>query len=462
MTTNSTVLAPPSEPGKKDTAHFATLRRRASTQEAMNLTGDLAASVESCEIATDRRKIARSATMRTELVTAIAGFVGNLLVAHADKKANGWVYRSMNSKKLGADVSRRTFESLVNVLPTLGYLTHAPGKMNWTANIWEPGAKPDANGGRAAHFQGTTKLLELAAAYGITPSNANTHFRSTVPDEPIILKSASRREGRAKVAGERLPIPETQQATEIRAHIKALNEFLDGFPLKGGAHEGYYRIFNEGDVQSPYQWNKGGRLYGLEGSYQNLKPEVRRAMTLGGSAVVEIDVTASYLTILHGIHQAPFDVELDPYHVEGISREAVKLWTVATLGHTRHHTKWPAKISKDYFKDHGIKLSDVVSAKTVRDGVVAKHPLLRDWGADTSAGLATNWADLMYLESTAMLGAMSELMRLGLPSLCVHDSLIVSVADVPNAMTALSRNYELVCGRAPHLKVSAPGPSSVT
>jgi hypothetical protein len=462
MTTNSTALAPPSEPGKKDTAHFATLRRRASTREAERLTDHLAAAFESCEKANGSRTISRSATVRAKLSAVVAGFVGNLLVAHSDKKANGWVYRSMNSKKLGADVSRRTFESFVSVLPTLGYLTHAPGKMNWTADHFEPGSKPIANGGRAAHFQGTTKLLELAAGFRITPSNANVHFRSMVPDEPIILKAASRRVGRFKVKGQKLLIPETQQAAATRAEIMALNEFLDGFTLEGGAHEGYFRIFNEGDVERPYKWNKGGRLYGLEGSYQNLKPEVRRAMTLGGSAVVEIDVTASYLTILHGIHQAPFDVELDPYRLEGISREVVKLWTVATLGHTRHHTKWPAKLSKDYFKGHGTKLSDVVAAKTVRDAMVAKHPLLHEWGANMGVGRATNWADLMYLESKAMLGAMSELMRLGLPSLCVHDSLIVRVADVPNAMTALSRNYELVCGRAPHLKVSTPGPSSVT
>ena len=426
MTTQSTSLAPSCKPGTKDTAHFATLRRRASTPEALALVADLIAAFEDAERASPKpRKNLRSAVVASKLTAAIAGFIGNLLVAHGDGKANGWVYRALSTKGLGPDVSRRSFESLLEVLPAMGYLTHERGKKFWSAKPFEPGSAPAATGGRAAHFQGTLKLLELAAGCGITPDNANTHFRSSIPNEPIILKAKSKREGRFKVKGPKLEFSETPQVVAIRERVTALNEFLDGFELKGGAHEGFYRIFNEGDVEKPFQWNKGARLYGLRGSYQNLQPNVRRAMTLGGSPVVEIDVTASYLTILHGIHQAPFDLRQDPYLIEGVSRDAIKLWTVASLGHTGLHTKWPAKIREDYFEDHGVDLSHVVAAMTVRDFMVQKHPLLRQWGVTTGVGSVTNWADLMFLESTAMLGAMSDLMSLGLPSLCVHDSLIV-------------------------------------
>ena len=78
---------------------------------------------------------------------------------------------------------------------------------------------------------------------------------------------------------------------------------------------------------------------------------------------------------------------------------------------------------------------------------------------DTSS---TTWADLMFAESNAMLGSMNELMRMGKPSLCVHDSLIVRLEDQQAAEAALGRNYHMVCGISPGLKVSLPATRGAT
>src|SRR4051794_40841597 len=63
----------------------------------------------------------------------------------------------------------------------------------------------------------------------------------------------------------------------------------------------------------------------------------------------------------------------------------------------------------------------------------------------------------MFLESEAIIGTMTELMNEhGLPSLSVHDSLIVSAAHVTVAFSILERWYEAVSGINPELTVRVP------
>jgi hypothetical protein len=90
----------------------------------------------------------------------------------------------------------------------------------------------------------------------------------------------------------------------------------------GGTHRGYRRIFNCGD-QEGFDWNKGGRLYSQgEDSYQRLHKDERLKMLIDGQPVVEIDVTASFLTILHARCARPLDLSRDPY----ARRRAVQIW----------------------------------------------------------------------------------------------------------------------------------------
>jgi hypothetical protein len=58
--------------------------------------------------------------------------------------------------------------------------------------------------------------------------------------------------------------------------------------------------------------------------------------------------------------------------------------------------------------------------KRIREKALKLYPLLEKWGTEDFG-----WPDLMFTESQAMIGAVSELMSLGIPSLSVHDSLIV-------------------------------------
>ena len=79
-------------------------------------------------------------------------------------------------------------------------------------------------------------------------------------------------------------------------------------------------------------------------------------MVIDGQPVVEIDIRASFLTILHALREEPLDLSRDPYAIAGLPRSVVKAWINMTLGHDRFHTRWPKEIAKEYQKAHGEKL----------------------------------------------------------------------------------------------------------
>jgi len=76
-------------------------------------------------------------------------------------------------------------------------------------------------------------------------------------------------------------------------------------------------------------------------------------MTIGGKEVVEIDINASYLTILHGISDHPLPNRDDLYALGGYDRVIVKAWITATIGHHGFHTRWPKNAIQE-IKDAGI------------------------------------------------------------------------------------------------------------
>jgi hypothetical protein len=244
------------------------------------------------------------------------------------------------------------------------------------------------------------------------------------------------------------------KAKELEQQVRDLNEFLDGFDLRGGSHRGYIRVFNQGDHPS-FDWNKGGRMYSHgDDSYQRLSQDERLRMTIDGEPVCEIDIRASYLTIYHAHFGVPLDAERDPYELPGLPAEArgvIKLWFVATFGNNGHLGRWPREIAKKYKEEHGRPIGKRYPVKRIREKALKLYPLLEKWGREDFG-----WPDLMFTESQAMIGAISELMSLSIPSLSVHDSLIVPASKHEIAEQTLSKHYLKETGTVPVLKVNWP------
>ena len=437
-------------------AAYATLNNRSVTDEAKRLVDQLASLVGDYERTARDGGYLRGPAGEKKLWDALEGFLGDLLLSAADEKTQGWTFRRRRRDDFTRErVSFRTFDPLREALCALGLLKHFPGYQRVSKNPFHegPGSGYTSYESMAARYRATESLLEYARREGIEATNADQHFVPRLPQKPLIKMSASYWDlDGEKRKGQRLDYRTTDRTRELEAEVKALNAFLDKFEIVGGGFHGFVRIFNQGDEEG-FDWNKGGRLYGVSDrkahNFQRLPEDDRLRMTIGSEPVAEIDISASYLTLLHGLQGLPFSTDSDPYAVGGLDRAIVKAWLTATLGYNKHHKKWPPRIIerllKQGFKEH----ETLPRIEEVRTTMEVRYPVLRDWPEQR-----LTWADLMFAESRAIMGTMTGLMTEGRPSLCVHDSVLVRLGDVERAKKLLSDNYHEVCGLCPRLKVS--------
>jgi hypothetical protein len=411
--------------GVNDDAIYASLLAKPITQQADALVASLSTKV--CERRKNRGR--EHATHR-----AVAAFVADLLRAEASKKAQGWVYRSLKAEAFsGEEVSYRTFKFVVESFVALGWLEHTKGHKFWTANGFDPTARPFATGGHASRFKMTPALKMLCE--GVTAD----HFIEPLPANPVVLRAAARGRGANKERGKMMPVPETGYTTCLIEQMKELNQFLSGFEMRPYRFTGLVRIFNEGDKPN-FDWNKGGRLYARnELQYQFQSKEDRAKITLDGEATTEVDIRASFLATYHGLMKQPFDPSFDPYEVEGIHRDAVKFWMMATFGNQGHIQRWPNKLAEDYRDEHGDAPPKV---SKIREAMVAKFPVLAEWGSS-----GHSWADLHFHESSAVYAAIFMLMKVHrIPAYPIHDSVIVKAKDAEVAKEFITTSYKASLG----------------
>jgi hypothetical protein len=177
-------------------------------------------------------------------------------------------------------------------------------------------------------------------------------------------------------------------------------------------------------------------------------------MTIDGKPVCELDIKASYLTIFHAQEDQPLDFanNPDPYDLPELSatpRDVVKAFITATFGNGQFPVRWPPKAAHDYKGETGKSLSRQHPIMRVRDAVTKAYPLLAGLRQDDAE--PPIWARLMYLESEAVFRTMLALKDLNIPSLPVHDSLIVTLDKEQMARETLSKFYEDTIGATPHI-----------
>ena len=327
----------------------------------------------------------------------------------------------------------------------------APGQAEVVANRW------------AARFCATPELLKLSASHGVLPSKASDHFDLGLPKQPLQKRTASNRDAYGnKARGKVMQFDHTKASLKLEADVFELNEYLAKQSIEGGVHRGYVRIFQNGNLPA-FDWNFGGRLYSQpsgDTNYQQQEGTQRRRMTINSEPVVEVDIRASYLTIFHAWHGVQLDREADPYVIGGLGkagRDAVKLWMVATFGKTEPLARWPRELLKDYNENHRVPLDRKrFSVANIRDKVIARYPLVAEWGKPFKGRVRT-WADLMFDESRVVIDTMLFLIRShDIPSLAVHDSIIVPQAQADLAAKVLRSVFWGHLKAMPLVKINQP------
>lgn len=378
-----------------------------------------------------------------ELKLAVGAIVADLLAAAAEP-LHRYSFRPLGKAAFaGQRVGHGPAKDALDGLMNLDLLFNEPGFKCWT-NRDLPG--------QATRYKAKSGLLSLALGYGVTPSNWSAHFRYAPPPgkvaNPIIVRG--KREYWHKA--DKGPKQKINKADPLyvaaAAQVDAINAYLARQVIGGCHHHGFRRIFNHGDQQN-FAFNMGGRLYAIGGGYQNMKKELRQSITINGEATAELDFRASHLTILYGLAGQTLDPAVDPYAITGFPRAVVKAWIAMTLGYNKFHARWSGETIEG-LAEKGIDAS-TYSIEGVRAAVLNQHPIFLEW-----PNSKMRWPELQHKESCVIIDSVYKLaFDYDVPSLPVHDSLIVPVSELAVAKRALEDLFTAQVGGTPVLAVKA-------
>lgn len=438
-----------------DKAPLASLRAIPDSLAARLLMGELAKRYPRPQAAKGKA-YARGKTL-VDYANAVGAFVADLLAAIEADRSEGWLRCSLKKEAYtGQYVKWRMFDAARQAFTEAGLVEHMPGYPG-TYQFENPGPMV----GKLTRYRATSALLAACEAHGVTPANVRQCFRfeEVMPSELVQLTSPS------------VKTPKTEKAQRLRAQVAELNTFFAGHSLSHPLikHLGWVRIFHQATNLQTYKWNKGGRLYSYPQNaacYQHHDGATRLEMRIDGEDVVEIDISSSYLTIFYAWCDQQLDTDVDAYgDILGptpLDRQVAKFWINASFGNGNLLTRW----SKDFTKDFRDRLArkgmppEAFDTKAypmslIKERALQRHPLLARWGQEIR-GRVRGWADLMFVESEVIIATMVDLMAKGVPSMPVHDSLIVPASKETLAVNTLSHQFRAKTGVVPKLNVRRP------
>jgi len=415
---------------------YMSLSYAAETSESLGLVNYLADATHST--------LGKLYGVTNKLIQAVAAILADLL-SIANQPADQFLYRPRgNADFKGQRIGYRPCIDALNGLVTLGLLHHKPG-------IWLGSHRQGE--GDTARYRAKPALLELALCYGITPGNWRSHFtpapRPSAMAHPVIVRGKRQfwdKEGK----GKKIPVIKTHPAYIAAVEqVNRINAYMAPQLITGCKHDGFIRIFNHGD-QPGFAYNMGGRLYSKASgvSYQNMEKHNRHDMRINGEPVVELDIRASFLTILYAQRGIAPDPSIDPYTFGPIPREVIKAWIAMTLGYDRFHSNWSDETVKK-LKGEGIDLRKDYAIDAVRAAVIDEHPILHGWPNST-----IRWQNLQYLESAAIIDAVDALgLRHDITALPLHDALLVQRSNIDTASEVLADTFRKRIGVVPVFKI---------
>ena len=429
-------------------ASFMALSSPPSTNEAKSFVDAIVLRIKSKET----RKRARSAEGEKQFTTTVGLILGDLLLAYDqgnrvldEKSNNGLSYHSTSSNSFSeSNVGYIMFKDTVYPLEELGFITIYEGRNARPIDFGE-GTKQSFHGGFATRFKPLQPLIDAALKCGLVEGEFHKSFYTLMPKSVVEVR-ASKADGAQR--GKKIPLPSNPKTEQIIEEVTAINAFLSSFAYDGMVFGGLRRLFNEGD-RDDFDYNLGGRLYCANAQgHINMKSDARANILIDGEAVVEIDINASYLTILHALKNVPMPNREDIYAIAGLPREVVKRWFTITMGSTKFQTKW-LRSNLDEMKEAGVAHKPWMTVKAVEKAVLEHFPIMKDWPKQE-----VRWSNLMFIESEVIIGTMLELMQTyQVPSLPVHDCIIVRKSDQDLAMRVLSEQFKEKVGIEPRLKV---------
>ena len=415
-----------------DAVHMG-FQRRNKSMESKNLCVTITNHILDIETRgrSRKRKDKLSFMLGVELILA------DLMVASSIVESR-WVYRSSGNDRFSHELVKRvTFKKVINLMESGGLVERARGGNHSNPFHNGEGKSKAFNPGLATRFRVTESLLSIAATYGIEPENIPQHYLRTLPTNVIKKRASPITQHGRRVNGRVMPVVRSDEHESLARDVKVINRYLDKQHLENAVFSGYYRSFNMGDEPS-FNWDKGGRLYSPgKDSYQKLKKEQRISiMRINHEPVAEVDINASYLSIFYGMNGYPLPAKEDLYKVPGLHRSIVKAWINSAFGKGALPTRWPSEAKAELIAN-GICM-DKLTMTRVGSRICTAIPILK-----LLATSKITWADLMYLESCAIISAMDSLREnFNIPAYSMRDGLIVPVSGKEIAANEIMRAFD--------------------
>lgn len=318
-----------------------------------------------------------------------------------------------------------------------------------------------SSSGWVSRFRLSERALEAMAEVLGPDGEWNKHWQRRVFRGPTNLSKEPAVTLRAKAVGpsynrtkgrRMLADPTDPKVVAMTAEIEEHNQFLLTRGVSGFAFEGLRRHFLNGD-QDGFDWQYHGRFYAkrkTQGAERMTPSDRLQHIVLADQKVGEVDLRASQLTLLCALTGSKLIAGNDPYKIKGLDRELVKHWLTKTLGRGDAEGKRWTKKAKEYYL--GIKpdgdLSNDHIFSSYSKAILSHYPILDQLGSKGVPGVL----ELQFIESEIIRGAMAKLRHQDIPSLPVHDSLIVTIGAMQAAEEALKDAFlecvKLVSGKA--------------
>jgi len=235
------------------------------------------------------------------------------------------------------------------------------------------------------------------------------------PVEVIVLKNAD---------GELKDYRDSRETCRMRRHVEHWNEAIMGANLDPSIAAPLARIFNG-------NWARGGRFYALGASWQNIKREARKQVTIAGEPVAELDYACIHPAILYA--QTGAAMPADCYDIDGWPRELVKT-AVNILLNARSEQGALTAIAQhrniDALDEPGTQTAYRTAARLIADIKRVHRPIAHAFHSDAGARLQIIDAKLVERVSTIML-------RQGVLVLPVHDSFLVALSKADQLEEAM-------------------------
>lgn len=385
-----------------------------------------------------------TASLRRDLGCVLAGVMLPGLKGVPVRAARGMSAPMWKGSALGC----RRFWKLADALTAAGLVGHRRGVQTGV-----PGFDgPTMFRGLPAALWPTPALVDLARKHGARAETRKADWQAdataqaapaTVPDARLV--ACTPRSG--------VPFAPTDamlaEMERMRGTLRVINATLAAADIRGaGPSVALRRSFK-------HSLGFGGRFYGP--SYISTSAEERGRITINGEAVVEVDVSASQLTLLLGLRGVTVLPRADLYALPGVpwDRNVTKQWMRQTLGSGRATwTQW----SRD-----ADAAARAVKARVVGEAVQSLYPFLAALTTFVPpALLATlpskdhHWGAGQHIaqrEAAIMERALENLALSEVPALPVHDALIVPRSARDAAVACLGDAFQALAGIRPGLKV---------